>query len=608
MRARFVSSFAVVCLLLAPSLARAQRNLDVERFAPAPDGDGFLTIPGTRTPGPWRWNVALWLGYAHEPLTVRLADGSSVPAVENRFGGDLLFQLGILGRFAVVIDAPIVLYQDGEPQVIDMRGPLQTVALRDPRIAVRARLLGEDATEERERHEGEGLAIQIATTVPIGHEDTYAGEGNPQLDGALLADFHLLDLGVGGIVGVRHRFAEPTILGVPFRNELYFGLGLQVPAFFVEDLFALAEVNVATDLENPFGDEASTYVEWLLGVRGRPVRDLELSLAGGTGLTGGVGTTAFRVVAGVSWAPRFHDRDHDQIGDDDDECPTLPEDLDEHLDEDGCPEPDNDGDLVPDLDDRCPNEAADFGSDNDDDGCNDPQLDQDGDGVLDASDTCPAMAEDADGHDDGDGCPDLDDDGDEVPDDRDACRAEPEDRDGASDDDGCPDLDDDGDGIPQGEDRCEGAAEDRDGVDDADGCPDVDDDRDGVLDASDTCRDRAEDVDGRADDDGCPEPGGRAAWRVEGTAGTADRVITGSAPRFAADGTIAPGSSAAIDQLARLVIASWGTRARVAIGGAADEARVAGLRAALIARGVSEGAIDVVADPSVRGLRVTFTP
>jgi hypothetical protein len=381
MRARFTSpvagpialaGLALLAALLSPGVARAQRNMDVERFVPAPDGDGFLSIPGTRTPGPWRWNLALWLGYSQRPLTVRLADGSSVPVVGDRLGGDLLFQIGVLGRFALVLDAPFVLYQDGAPSVLDGGGPLQVAALRDPRITVRARILGEDATEERERHEGEGLALQVSGTIPIGSERTFAGEGAPQLEAALLADFHLLDLGIGGIVGVRHRFAEPRLLGVPFRNELYFGVGIQVPAFFVDRVFALAEIQVATDLENPFGDAASTAVEWLFGIRGRPVRDLELSVAGGSGLTPGVGATSVRVVAGVSWAPRVHDRDGDGIPDDQDQCPTLPEDFDGYLDEDGCPEPDNDGDLVPDLDDLCPNEAAELGRDLDDDGCNDP--------------------------------------------------------------------------------------------------------------------------------------------------------------------------------------------------------------------------------------------
>jgi hypothetical protein len=602
MRALPHLGLALLVAALGPTPVAAQREMNVQRFSPAPDGDGFLGITGTRTPGPWRWNAALWLHYTHRPLTARLPDGTSIALVGERFEGDLLVQVGLLGRFALVVDAPVVVWQEGSPRVTDGGPGLQSVAIRDPRIALRARIVGEDATQERERHEGEGVAIQIAGTVPIGHEQAFAGEGAPQLEAQILGDFHLLDFGLGGVLGYRHRFAEPRVLGVLFRNELFFGVAIQVPAYVIDDVVGITEIMVTTDAENAFGYEASTAVEWLLGFRGR-LRDLELTLAGGTGLTSGVGTSTFRLALGVSFAPRVHDRDRDGIVDDVDSCPTLPEDFDGFVDDDGCPDPDNDGDLVPDLDDRCPNEPAELGRDLDDDGCNDPHLDADGDGVEDDQDRCPESREDSDGHADEDGCPDLDDDGDGVPDTADACRTEPEDLDGISDEDGCPDLDDDGDGVLQGEDRCEGEPEDRDGWQDEDGCPDPDDDRDGVLDADDRCRDAAETINGRADDDGCPDRGGRALWRRAGTPGRPDLLLEG-AIRFAADGTIARLSRGAVDQLARHLLAAWGTRVRIAIG-RGSEASVAGLRAALIERGVPEARIEVVADPSVRGVRAS---
>ena len=601
---------AILALALAPAgPAHAQRVMDIERFTPAPDGDGFLTIPGTRTPGPWRWNVALWLGYANMPLTLRLPTGERIGIVSDRIGGDLLFQLGVLGRFAVVVDAPVALWQQGDPSVLDGDvTPLQVIAIRDPRIAMRARLLGEDATVERERHEGEGLALQVAGTIPIGMENAFAGEGAPQLEASLIGDFHLLDFGIGANLGFRHRFAEPVLLGVPFRNELFFGVGIQIPAWFFDNrLLALAEVDVVTDAENAFGNVASTSVEWLLGIRGR-LRDLDLSLAGGTGLTGGVGATTFRIVAGVSWAPRVHDRDHDGIHDDQDAgpCQTLPEDFDGYQDEDGCPEPDNDGDLVPDLDDRCPDAAATFGEDLDDDGCNDPNVDADGDGVQDGADLCADTREDADGHEDADGCLDPDDDGDGVLDEADACRAEPEDADGHADEDGCPDADDDEDGVLDEADACRAAAEDRDGHGDEDGCPDPDDDRDGVLDPDDRCADQLEDLDGRADEDGCPEPGGRAAWRRTGTPGQSDLVLEGTL-RFAADGSLPATAAPALDQLARQLRSAWGTRLRIVIG-RGTEPQAAALRAALETRAVDLQTVEIVNDPAVRGVRVVAVP
>ena len=550
-----------VVLGAASDAAAQERNFDLERYAPAPDGDGFLTVPGTRTPGPWRWNVGLSLSYAREPLILNIVPRQ---LVSDRLDGNLHFQLGILGQIAVVVNAPVALWQSGAAERLDGGAPLMVTAIRDPRVAVRVRVLGEDATVERERHEGEGIALQAAVTLPIGHEGTFAGEGAPQVEGAMIADFHLMDIGVGGILGFRHRFAEPVLFGSSFRNQIFGALGVQVPLFFVDHVVGLGELDVTTDAERPFGDAGSTAAEWRLGVRITAIRDVELTFAGGTGFVGGAGSPLARGIASISWAPRVHDRDHDGIDDDHDACMTLPEDVDDNEDTDGCPEPDNDHDLVPDLDDRCPNEAIADGRDLDDDGCTDPFVDGDGDGLEDANDTCPQAAEDRDEHEDTDGCPDLDDDADGVPDTADRCRLDAEDADGHEDTDGCPDLDDDGDGVADTDDRCRDQPEDRDGNEDTDGCVDLDDDHDGVPDATDTCRDQAETINGVSDDDGCPDRGGRALWTREREPGdrTPETVDASVAPPVwlgsvtIARGVIAAASEPAIAQLARVLVAN----------------------------------------------------
>ncbi len=594
--------FALTLALSAPgvaSTASAQRVYDLERFTPAPDSDGFLGITGTRTPGPWNVNFGLFTTYQSNPFVLRrTSDGTTTPVISDRVTSDLFVEVGILGRFALVLDASVIAFQQANGPFYDGGAALPVVAIRDPRVLARARLLGEDSTVDRARHEGEGLAIQFGGTIPLGMTDSFAGEGAPSLEAALLGDFHILDFAVGGQIGWRHRFAEPQILGVSFRNQLYFGGALQVPAFFLDRLYVIAEVDVTTDGENPFGNAASTVVEWRLGGR-YTVGDVQLTLAGGSGLVGGVGSPSFRGILGITFAPRVHDRDNDGIVDDQDACPSLPEDFDQHLDEDGCPEPDNDGDLVPDLDDACPNEAADFGSDANDDGCNDVIGDSDGDSLLDDVDACPTEAEDLDGHDDEDGCPDLDDDGDGIPDGVDACPNAAEDVDGIDDADGCPDLDDDHDTVLEPADLCPDAAEDLDGHDDEDGCRDPDDDRDGVPDATDTCPDTAETLNGVTDEDGCPDRGGRARLRTSGTIGTSDYVVTGTL-RFARDGSIPDGEAPTLDELARRLVADWGSRHLIELA-SVDEARSAALRAALAARGIEPDDVSIEARTDLRG-------
>ncbi len=92
------------------------------------------------------------------------------------------------------------------------------------------------------------------------------------------------------------------------------------------------------------------------------------------------------------------DTDRDGLFDDEDGCPTDPEDKDGFQDADGCPDPDNDNDGINDELDRCPLEPEDKDGFEDADGC--PEPDNDQDKILDPKDKCPNEYAETD-----DGCP-----------------------------------------------------------------------------------------------------------------------------------------------------------------------------------------------------------
>jgi len=190
-----------------------------------------------------------------------------------------------------------------------------------------------------------------------------------------------------------------------------------------------------------------------------------------------IGTPVWIPKRGIELAAGFQlnwgmtlDTDKDGIMDKDDQCPSVPEDIDGFMDHDGCPDLDNDQDNIPDTLDKCPN-----------------------------------LAEDRDNFEDDDGCPDYDNDKDGVPDSLDKCINDPEDLDNYMDDDGCPVLDNDNDGIEDKLDKCPLQPEDIDQFEDSDGCPDYDNDKDGVADTLDKCPDTPEVYNGFRDDDGCPD-------------------------------------------------------------------------------------------------------
>jgi outer membrane protein OmpA-like peptidoglycan-associated protein len=114
-------------------------------------------------------------------------------------------------------------------------------------------------------------------------------------------------------------------------------------------------------------------LEGLLYLRAFLGHDWELQGGPGFGVLPGYGVPTWRAFVGVRWRPTSHDRDHDGIADDEDECPSRAEDRDRYEDLDGCPEdgPDEDKDGVSDYDDKCPGEKETINGVEDDDGCPD---------------------------------------------------------------------------------------------------------------------------------------------------------------------------------------------------------------------------------------------
>jgi OmpA-OmpF porin, OOP family len=361
MRGLSAAALGLSLLALDAEPANAQRDVDIERFTPALDAEGFLGVQGTRTPGHLRTSFGAFVHYGHGVLTTEAAS-DAVDVVAHRAAASLSAELGLGARAALALTMPLVLYQTGDS--LPGAAELPAVALSDPGLHARYRLFG-DAGEQR--RDGPGLALQIGATAPLGADGAFAGEGAVRGYAQLLADMHVLGAGVGASIGIRHRFDARELFGRTLRDEMTFGAALKVPIPPLHPLTALLEVRGATD----FQSSETTALEGQLGAL-LNFGEVTLAFGAGAGFTSAIGVPDVRVLFGLFYTPKRSDSDGDGIPDDQDACPFLPEDLDGFEDDDGCPDPDNDNDLVPDIDDLCPNEAALEGRDEDEDGCTDP--------------------------------------------------------------------------------------------------------------------------------------------------------------------------------------------------------------------------------------------
>jgi outer membrane protein OmpA-like peptidoglycan-associated protein len=323
-------------------------------------------------------------------------------------------------------------------------------AVGDPYLGARVRLFGE-------RNDVFALGLQVALTFPLGDAassaQTFTGERSVTFLPRLMGELRLADNRLRITLNVGARIREATDLGSALRigHELTLGagvIGVLVPDVLdlLVELYGSTGFETLNDRGGFFGRESSPF-EVIGGLRVHPICEMEIGLAGGTGITRGYGAPDFRGVLQIGYAHDPHcrasepvveeapppaDRDGDGILDPDDQCPTEPEDVDTFEDQNGCPDPDNDQDGVLDVNDGAPMDPEDRDDFEDTDGVPDP--DNDRDTILDTSDQCPNEPEDRDGFEDTNGCPDPDNDRDTVLDPQDQCPLAP----GRPEDNGCP--------------------------------------------------------------------------------------------------------------------------------------------------------------------------
>jgi outer membrane protein OmpA-like peptidoglycan-associated protein len=374
----------------------------------------------------------LSLSYAKDPLVLRNDDGTESSVIEHQAGAYGSVGMGLWDRAHVALLVPVHVQSGPGLGVNEMPG----LALGDLGLDFRFAIFGRsDALE---------LALATRVLAPTGSESGMVGDGSVSFAARAIASREFGQRGplVTGSLGTNLRDGGEA---VGTSSELLLGLAGSMP---VRERWGVGCEGTLASQYDRFLSGKATPAGLLAGVLFRE-EVWVARLGAGPGVTPGVGSPDFRVVAMVGSAAsspttptpaaaHAADRDQDGIDDPYDACLADPEDVDGFQDEDGCPDKDDDADHVPDVSDVCPRVSEDLDSFADGDGCRED--DNDGDGVIDRADRCPVEPEDFDSWLDEDGCPDADNDEDGILDPTDQCPSEKETVNGISDEDGCPDL------------------------------------------------------------------------------------------------------------------------------------------------------------------------
>jgi OOP family OmpA-OmpF porin len=479
---------ALLCLTATAASAQTLPSLDVRTWRPSTDPSASLVLEPAATPGPWNWSVDDWLSYTNRPVTITQNGGGAVfHPVQNLLANDLTASLGLGTRAALGLDLPMFLYQEGSTNlpasaVTSTRVP--PTGLGDLALTGKGAIFTNDDG-------GFGLAVLGAVTVPTGDRESFMSQGSATVTARALADYSHVFGSLQASLGYTLLTQHQEWLGLKFGDQIPWSIGILLHPGFVHvldrDDRQSWEVALHGSLPagpvGPFGsgDPGSAALSpALLAFSDRIAlghfRDTYVLLGADVGLTNAVGVPTVRAIASIGWAPRGHDKDHDGVPDDVDQCPDIPEDIDGFEDSDGCPDLDNDDDGILDKDDACPNVKGVKDPDPAKNGCPRapaaPVSDRDHDGIPDNLDQCPDQPEDRDGFQDADGCPDPDNDGDGIPDSVDACPDVPGEPSTDPRRNGCPNPDHDGDTFDDDVDKCPMEAEVFNGIKDDDGCPD----------------------------------------------------------------------------------------------------------------------------------------
>jgi len=301
----------------------ANPRIDAQLFQPAVDAHTLIGTDESFVPDELSASGRMIVHWAHEPLLFFPEEGAPTELV-----GDL-FQLDLLGgvawhRVRLGIDLPVILRSVG-----DLTGGES--GLGDLALDVKGRLLDG-------RRRPVGLALAGRLTTPTATTDAALGSDGLgwALDG--IADTRLgpvllaLNLGTVGVPEV-----ELGNLTWDDHASARFGA-----SYAFHDRAGLGAELAAHAAWKDFGNADAMPAEALLGGWFRPLGgDVVLRLAGGSGLTGGVGAPKARVMLALAYDPPEPglDQDRDGIADGADRCPAEPEDLDAWEDGDGCPEP-----------------------------------------------------------------------------------------------------------------------------------------------------------------------------------------------------------------------------------------------------------------------------
>ncbi len=390
-------------------------GVNAQHFRPAAGPGGYvITVEGADTAQDLQPYGGLFMDYLSQPVVLHFEDNSAEPMVNHQFGAQVLVGMGMADRYQLELLVPVMFSSEGAYQGMAFEGG----SIGDVGLRAKATILSS-------QDEVAGLGAMLDLTAPTGDSSLFRGAGTTTLRPSMIADTRL-ETGAGEVLaaanlGLRMQ-SSSQVHDAKLGSAMTYGAGAKmevVPQLlrFGTEFYGEVGLREPSSQKNP--------LEFLTALEVEPLAGFAISMGGGAGVAGGVGSPRWRMFGGLSYthlqsaavemeptdAPPAPMPDFDEEAElecppapegfegpfDDEGCPITPEtfagcdDLDPDwegaVDEWGCPLLDSDGDGFLVWDDACPFEPVMFIEGGMDDGC--PVYDVDGDGIANVDDHCP---------------------------------------------------------------------------------------------------------------------------------------------------------------------------------------------------------------------------
>ncbi len=296
-------AMAILAVFVALDAQALIKNADVVTVNPATDGGKYITIQQSNTMPQWSYNVGGTFDYAYEPLEYADAAG-------NRRRGiiDDLLMMNVQGAIAwtdwwvMGANIPMAIMETFyNPNQAATAVQKQTLwgKMGDVRLEMKFRFL------DIERYHV-GLSLVPFMYFPTGKSNYFLGNGMWSPGGTLVVDGDIknrvfLSFNAGYRNYSKTRYDVNNTNAV-IDDTMTLGGGINVR---INDSWGvLGEAWVESVLSGFFKNQLQNPAEFLVGGRWTPqphAKGLAVTLAGGRGITTGIGSPDFRVLLGVNY-------------------------------------------------------------------------------------------------------------------------------------------------------------------------------------------------------------------------------------------------------------------------------------------------------------------